>query len=162
MRNVIVGFSRPKRWNLLSWLIMKVQKANYSHVYIKFYSPSLDREIIYQASGLQVNFIGSKLFNEHHVTVHEFQFPVSDESHTNAMRFAVDKAGSPYSIKQLFSILLYLATGKVYFRDGRSAYVCSELIGQMLTEDLKIPVNKDLDLVVPRDIYEILLKEFYG
>jgi hypothetical protein len=101
MRTIVVGFSRPKKWNLLSWLIMKIQRTNYSHVYVKFYSNSLERELIYQASGLQVNFVGSILFYNHHLAVKEFELDVSDESHINALRFAVDKAGTPYSIKSL-------------------------------------------------------------
>ncbi len=162
MRTITVGFSRPKKWNPLSWAIMKAQGAEYSHVYMKFYSSSLERELIYQASGLQVNFVGSKLFNDHHLTVHEFQFQISEESHKKALQFAVDNAGKPYSIKQLFSILSYISINKPLFKDGRSAYVCSELIGQMLKEDLGIKVEQDLDLIMPKDIYQILLKEFYG
>lgn len=156
MKTIVIGFSRPKKWNPISWLIMKVQLTNYSHVYVKFYSNSLERELIYQASGLQVNFVGSVLFYNHHLAVKEFELDISDEAHMKALRFAVDRAGTPYSIKQLFSILAYQITGKVPFKDGRNAYVCSELIGEMLTGNLQIKVDKDLDIVIPKDIYKIL------
>ncbi len=88
----------------------------------------------------------------------EFPINVSDEVHKKALQFAVDKAGTPYSIKQLFGILIYMVTGKIIFKDGRSSYVCSELAGQMLNEDFGIGVSKDLDIIIPRDIYEIMDK----
>src|SRR5690349_251313 len=105
MKTIAIGFSRPKKFNILSWLIMKVQRTEYSHVYVRFHSDSLDRDLIYQASGLQVNFVGGTLFKDHHLTVKEFSLSVTDETYKNTLQFAVDKAGMPYSIKQLFGIL---------------------------------------------------------
>lgn len=161
MKRVVVGFSRPKKLNIVSKLIMKMQGTDYSHAYLMFRSESLDRNLIYQASGLQVNFTGSQLFYEHHIVVKEFELLVSDESYKKALQFAVDKAGSPYSIKQLFSMLWYMLTGHQVAGDGRQAYVCSELVGQMLLEDFSIDLDKDLDLVTPKDLFE-LLSEIYG
>lgn len=157
MRKVSIGFSRPTKFAILSWLIQTVQKTDYSHVYIKFYSSSYDRNIIYQASGLQVNFIGEQLFQEHHVVSKEFEFDVSEETYKKMMAFAIDRAGYPYSIKQLFNIAGYMITGKTLLsKDGRDSYVCSELASQMMEEDLKIPLDKDLDLITPKDVYVIL------
>lgn len=156
MKKVIIGFSRPKTFKVLSWIIQKVQGADYSHVYIKFYSDSLERELVYQASGLEVNFVGSNLFNSSHIIVDEFELEISDEAHKKALQFAVDKAGTPYSIKQLFGILIYMISGKILFRDGRSGYVCSELIGQLLQEEFNFVISKDLDTIIPKDIHNIL------
>jgi len=156
MKTVSIGFSRPSKWKLLSWIIRKVQGTDYSHVYLRFHSDSLDRDLIYQASGLQVNFVGKTLFEKDHIAVKEFDLQISDEAHKKALQFAVDTAGMPYSIKQLFGILVYSLTGKRVLQDGRSAYVCSELVAQMLSEDLGITITKDLDIVTPKDVYNIL------
>lgn len=158
MKKIIVGFSRPKKWNILSYLIMKFQRTNYSHVYVKFRSESLNRDLIYQASGLQVNFVGSSLFYEHHIVVGEFELEISAEIYKKTLQFSVDKAGSPYSMKQLFNILLYTFTGKSILKDGRNAYICSELVGEILSDNFKIVIDKDLDIVTPKDIYKILSK----
>ena len=158
MKTLIIGFSRPTTFKLLSWLIQKIEKTEYSHVYAKFYSSTINRQIIYQASGLEVNFVGSELFYKNHIAVKEFSISVSDEVYLETMRFAVDSAGMPYSIKQLFGILFYMLTGKVPVGDGRRGYVCSELMGQMLTQKLEKSVTKDLDLVLPKDIYNLLDK----
>lgn len=158
MKKVSIGFSRPKTFKPLSWLICKVQGTDYSHAYIKFHSDSLDRDLIYQASGLQVNFVGKTLFEADHIIVREFDIQISDAAHKKALQFAVDKAGTPYSIKQLLNILIYILIKKSPFEDGRSSYVCSELVGQMLKEEFGVEVSKDLDIVTPKDIYEIMDK----
>lgn len=157
MKKIYIGFSRPKKFAILSWLIRVVLKTEYSHVYVKFHSDTYDRNIIYQASGLQVNFVGEKLFDEKEIIVKEFEFDVSDDTYTKMMIFAIDKAGYPYSVKQLFDIAGYMLTKKVLLsEDGRNAYICSELASQMIKEDLKIPIDKDLDLITPKDVYIIL------
>lgn len=159
MKKITIGFSRPKKWNPLSYLIMKIQGTPYSHVYLQFESTSLDRKLVYQASGLQVNFIGSVLFQDHHMTVKEFELEISDEAHKKTLQKAVDLAGMPYSKTQLFDILIHHFTGKSVLKDGRSAYVCSELVAEML-KDLDIHMPEDLDVVEPKDIYEVLDKAY--
>ena len=127
-----------------------------------FKSESLDRKLVYQASGLQVKFVGSILFYDHNESVKEYELQISEETHKRLLQFAIDKAGQPYSIKQLFGIALYMLTDKVYLNeDGRSAYVCSELIGQIMVDVLGITVMKDLDLITPKDLYDILAS-IYG
>lgn len=161
MKKVVIGFSRPKKFAILSWLIRTVQRTEYSHVYLKFHSDTYDRNIIYQASGLQVNFVGEQVFNEHHIVVKEFEFNISDETYKKMMSFAIDKAGYPYSIKQLFNIASYMLIGKTILKeDGRSAYVCSEIVSQMMIEDLNIVINKNLDLITPKNVCIILESYF--
>ena len=157
MKTIIIGFSTPKKFKLLSWLICKIQKTEYSHVYLQYHSDSLDRDIIYQASGLQVNFVGKNLFDQDHVTIAEFTLEVPDDIYTRSLQTAVDKAGFPYSIKQLFSLASYLLFRKSLFEDGRSGYVCSELVGEMLQNEFGIKVSDDLDIVTPKDIFNILM-----
>lgn len=153
MKTIAIGFSRPKKWMPLAWLIQKVEKTDYSHVYIKFTSDKYKRNLIYQASGLQVNFVGEEVFKDHCEIVKECVIQISDETYTKMMTFAIDKAGYPYSIKQLFNIVIYMVTGKAHtLSDGRSGYVCSELAGEMLRTILGVLVEEDLDIVTPKDI----------
>lgn len=159
MKTIAIGFSRPKKTKILSWLIQKVQGTDYSHVYLKFTSEKLKRNLIYQASGLQVNFIGEQLFTEHCTVVKECKIDVCDDTYTKIMTFAVDRAGYPYSFKQLLNIAIYMITGKAKtFTSGREAYVCSELAGEILKNILKIAIEKNLDILTPEDIDKALEK----
>src|SRR5258708_2144045 len=108
MKTIKVGFSRPKAWFVpFSWLIRLCLKTPYSHVYIKTHSDSLNRDIIYQASGLQVNFVGNILFESKENIVKEFSLDISDEIYTNMMQDSIDIAGGPYSMWQIFNTLGY-------------------------------------------------------
>lgn len=157
MKTVAIGFSKPKKFMILSWLIRKLQRTEYSHVYIKFTSDKYKRNLIYQASGLQVNFVGEQVFKDHCEIVKECTLQIQDETYTKMMTFAIDKAGYPYSIKQLFNIVIYMVTGKTnILGSGRKAYVCSELAGEMLKTILNVAINKDLDIITPKDIDKAL------
>lgn len=157
MKTIAIGFSRPKTWKLLAWVIQTVQGTPYSHVYIKFTSNKYQRNLIYQASGLQVNFVGEQVFKDHCTVVKECIIQVSDETYDKMMTFAIDKAGYPYSLKQLFNILIYMATNKTdILSDGRSGYVCSELAAEMLKTILGIPITENLDIVTPKDVDKAL------
>lgn len=159
MKTVAIGFSRPKKWMPLAWIIQKVQRTDYSHVYIKFTSDKYQRNLIYQASGLQVNFVGEAVFKDHCEIVKECVIQVSDETYTKMMTFAIDKAGYPYSIKQLFNIVLYMCTGKAHILGtGRDSYVCSELAAEMLKSILNVPISEDLDIITPKDVDNSLEK----
>lgn len=155
-KTIVIGFSTPNKWKLLSWLIKILLRTSYSHVYLKFHSESLDRDIVYQASGLAVNFIGNHRFLDHHKVIREFKLNISPECHLSTLQFAVDKAGSPYSLRQLLGILIYMLCGIKPKGEDQNTYVCSELIGQIMQEKFNICVNKDLDLITPKDVYHIL------
>ena len=157
MKTIAIGFSRPKKFMILSWFIRKIQHTDYSHVYIKFTSDKYKRNLIYQASGLQVNFVGEQVFADHCEVVKECQLQVSDEIYHKMMTFAIDKAGYPYSLKQLFNIVIYTWTGKAHvLGSGRSAYVCSELAGEMLKTILNVSISEDLDIITPKDVDDAL------
>lgn len=156
MKTIAIGFSKPAKTKPLSWLIQKILRTEYSHVYVRFTTNS-GKNIIYQASGLQVNFVGEALFKEHCLIVKECEIDVSDEIFQKMMDFAIDKAGYPYSIGQLFNIVIYKLTGKAKtITSGRSAYICSELVGEILKLILGVKVDKNLDVITPSDIDKIL------
>ena len=87
--NLLVGSS-----DLITW-------SPVSHAYIKFYSESYDRWLIYQASGTKVNFIGETLFDSTELIYKEFELPASGQwLRLKPYNSAIDKCGLPYSILQ--------------------------------------------------------------
>lgn len=163
MRKLYVGFSRPKSGFVpFSQAIRAVLGTTYSHVYVKFKSDSFNRVLIYQASHLAVNFVGEDRFNDSAVTVAEFELDVSDETFKQTIQFAIDKAGVPYGMSQIFGILYVKALGlfgvkaKNPFPNGSGNYICSELVAQILKEIIGLKIEKDLDLIDPKEVYELL------
>lgn len=159
MFTIIIGFSRPKKWHLLSTLIMKVEKTDYSHAYIRIHSEKYDRDLIYQASGLAVNFMNIEMFNNHNNVIHEFEIEVSDETYLDIMRFAIDNVGIPYGSKELIGFglikLAALFNKKISnpFSNGTKTSVCSELVARILNDFVKLDTGNPDD-VDPAVLYE--------
>lgn len=136
---IVVGFSTTRKWHILSWLIRKVEKTPYSHVYMRFRSESLDREFIYQASHDDLNFMNMQTFMEKNVIIKEFPINVTAEEKRDIMRYCVDKVGIPYGSLQLVGAGLVRAA-RLWFnrqinnpwRDGEKTQFCMELVGRCL------------------------------
>lgn len=157
---IIIGFSTHRTFNILSEIIKKVEHTDFSHVYIKLFSTSLDRYLIYQASGLSINFCGQATFYEKNKDIAQFLIAVTAEQKKAMLQLAVDLAGKPYGMKDLIGIGLvrFLAFfGKKIknpFADGSKTYICSELAATLLVQ-LGIPFE-DLDSTTPKDVYDTL------
>lgn len=157
---IIIGFSTPRNFHILPWIIRKAEHTDFSHVYIKIFSKSLDRYLVYQASGLVVNFCGQDTFYAHHKDVAEFAIPVTPEQKIEILKRCVDLAGRPYGIKSLIGIgLVRLAAfigWKIRnpFMDGSKTYICSEIAATLLVM-LGFKFT-ELDSTTPRDVYDKL------
>jgi len=162
MARIYIGFSKAKGFKPYGWAIQKLLSTPFSHVYVKFYSKSYDRDIIYQASSSMVNFMSPAIVNRDHVMIEEFEFKVSDETMTQVVQFAIDHAGIPYGFKaavgmgivRICDLFGYKRSNP--FKDDGNTYVCSELAGAILVECLgeKLPV--ELDDLSPLEMYNYL------
>jgi len=155
MKTITVGFSKStKPFAVGSWLIRWYMGTEYSHVYIKFHSPSLERTLIYEAVGAGVRFIGLDRWQSHAQEVASFQLTLSDENYKRLMQFCVDNAGIDYGFFQNIGILVanVAKLERNLFNDGKN---CSEEIGEILELE-GFDIEKDFNLLTPKDIYEIL------
>lgn len=162
METIYIGFSRPKGlFEPFSWAIRLLQWTSYSHVYIRVHSESLNRDIIYQASGFQVNFIGLNRFKTKEIVIKEFPIQVNSETKIKMLQYCTDMSGVPYGILEIFGfpwVILNSAFGRHVnnpFSDGTKSFVCSEFVGDILKDvlgyDLPNPQNLD-----PKQIYQYL------
>lgn len=145
-----IGFSRPIKWKMFAWLIMKAYRINYDHVFISLNSAKYERELIYQASHTKVNFIGRILFLQDNLIIKEFEIDVTPENYKALMQFAIDNVGKPYGIKEAIGLgIVRLAEifGKKIknpFGDSGRTYICSELGGYVLKQFTNFK-NLDID-----------------
>lgn len=162
MRRIIVGFSRPKKWKPFAQLIMAVDGTNYDHVYIKLHSDTYQRDIIYQASGLQVNFMSTSVFTSENIVVKEFYVDVSDENYVKMMQFCIDNAGKPYSVKEILGfgwIKLAKVFGKTVsnpFKIDGNEWVCSILADYILENFADKDIPGDYEDADPPVIFNAL------
>jgi hypothetical protein len=163
--NIVFGFSRPITSYLpppfFAWAIMLVDGSNFSHSYIRFHSDSYDRDLVYQASGLRVNFIGLPLFQSQEVIVKEFTIPVSEATKMKVVQFAIDNVGIPYSLGAALGILAVkiaaLAGRKIKNPISQQGYFCSELAAIILEDYLGADFTSDqVKCMTPTDVYNYL------
>lgn len=153
MRKLIVGFSKPKSfWKPFAWLIRLYEQTEFSHVYIKHYSEKYDLDLIYQASGSQVNFMSRKQFDSHALSLYEYAFDVTDQEFDSYMKWAIENAGAPYSLKKIFEILFK----KDIWPTEEPQWVCSVLVGFAIKS--KADPGFNWQMATPKDLKELCVK----
>lgn len=157
-----ISFSRPKKWKPFSALIRWIDDSEFSHVSVSWYSDRLEREIVYQASSVMVNFCEGKHFAETHEIIEQLEIEMEPETEKRVIQWAMDRAGIPYSIKQCFGILWVKIMQKIGikvknpFNNGRTLYICCELAAELLELEFGYKFSEDLDLLTPKSLYNIL------
>jgi len=155
MEKITIGFSKSKKkLPIGSWLIRAYLGTSYSHVYLKFYSESLNRTLIYEAVGSGVRFIGSKAWGEHAEEVKSYTIEIKKCNQVRLLQYCVDNAGLDYGYGQNVGIVIadVCNLDKNPFAKGLN---CSEVLGDILKlEGYK--VEKDANLLTPLDIDKIL------
>jgi hypothetical protein len=159
---ISIGFSEHNG-NFLSKIICFVLGTKYSHVYIR--RQSKYGEYVYQASGLQVNFMNIATFLSSNTIIEEYEFNLTPEQNAKALQFGIKYAGRPYNLKALFQIsamLICVRLGrKVNFKgDGDSSFICSELGEAFCKEVLELDIPVDQDFISPKDLEPYIAK--YG
>lgn len=153
---ITIGFSRPKNRFLpvASYLIRAYQQTSYSHVYVRFYSESLNRTLIYEAVGKGVRFIGLPQWTKHAEELKSYTLQVKKCNAVTLLQYCVDHAGVEYGFWQNVGVILadLLNLKRNPFRKGKN---CSEALAEVLAlEGYKLP--KDPNLMTPKDIEELL------
>lgn len=151
-----VGFSKHRGFAPLGWLIMRCEGTNFSHTFVRVRSESLNRNLIYQANGSGVFFIGQEMFDRSNQVVEEYEIEVSDAAKVKFLQWAVDSSGKPYGHLQLVGLGM-MRLAKLFglriknpFGNRDSAYVCCELVVEAL-ETLGLAGPADLDNVDLQD-----------
>lgn len=161
-----VGFSTPyDQTELLGWIIRTVEKAPYSHTYLCWYSNYFDKKIVYQASGLEVNFVSLDRFQEQNKVVAEFVLEVPDSKEKEISRYCLEVLGTPYGIRHLIGLglvklwkLLFNKTIRNPFRDRKNSEICVECVAKVLIDILKVDIGEDIEEMGLHDLYRVLEK----
>ena len=158
MKKLVIGFSKPKKFKPFAWLIMKCDKAPFSHGFVKFKSDSWGTEFIYQSSGHKTNFMGGKAFRQINLIVEEYQLEIDQETEAQVGRLCVEREGRPYPVMQVVGKgLVKLGFKKNPFSNGDEMSDCIEECAAILSTGLGIPVPLDMDSVGVMDFRNWLL-----
>ena len=150
MKDVIIGFSKPNTFKIGAKIISMYEHTEFSHVYLRVYTPFADRHIVYQASHGYVNCLTYDNFKAGNDIVAEFIYEVKDEKCRNIIQYCMDHLQTPYSYLGLVEIAckkLFKIKG-----DGDKGFVCSELAARAMPEFYR----GDPDLADPKDLFNAL------
>ena len=156
INTITIGFSRPKGqlFPIGSWLIRLHQRTPYSHCYLRFYSESLNRTLVYEAVGGGVRFVSKSLWDEKAEELESFTLQVKKCNATTLLQYCVDYAGYEYGMMQNIGLFLANVFGwkSNPWKSGKN---CSEAIADLLEME-GYEFGKSNDLVSPKDVYEVL------
>lgn len=158
MEKIYIGFS-SHNGSILSGLIKKVEGSEFSHVYIRKISKY--GEYVYQASGLQVNFMNIDIFKKHNSIIEEYEFDLPDDKKDDLIAFFIKYAGAGYATSNLFRILAMLAAERVGIHldlkgDGDQTFICSELGAFFCESILEIQIPENIDFITPKRLNPIV------
>jgi hypothetical protein len=155
IKTITIGFSKSKKILPIGSLILRAYMGTpYSHVYLKFYSETLNRELIYEAVGSGVRFIGTKQWEKHAVEVDSFEVDLINGNYVSLLQYCIDHTGTDYGVLQNLGVPL-ASIFKLDSNPFQSGTNCSEEIYKILLLS-GYSNTKKKDLVTPKDIHRIL------
>jgi hypothetical protein len=157
MANIYVGFSYPIEFKLGAYAIKSWSGVDYSHVYIRFESSNTKvPSNVYHAAHGMVHFIEFENFKKNNRVIKEYTIELSDEDRLDILIECMYLSGEGYGytelIKILFTDLVYGALNKNLITSNSRGYICSELVGKLLIDKLKLSFSKPTHLLKPVDI----------
>jgi hypothetical protein len=161
MAIITVGFSSPIEKKIGAESIKFYLGTDYSHVYVKFKSESLNRTMIYHAAHGMVHFIEEANFLKTNKVIKEYTLEISDELLIKLKQRCIDLAGIEYGFDELPKIVINdicINLNIKYKVVDSKGYICSELVADILEETLEVKFNKPKNLITPKDIDTYLEK----
>lgn len=158
MPKINVGFSKNKM--MISKLIRWIERTEYSHVYLRLHIPQLSRNVIYEAVGSNVRFVGESTWSFNEV-VEEYEWEVSEEEYKQILQFAIDTAGKHYGLGSMLGLGIVRVASCLGitlsnpFSDGSKNFVCSELAAIIMK---KYFFNIQQDNIFPKDVNNVCKK----
>ena len=155
MTDLFIEFTRPSGAKPISWAIRMIQGTPYSHVRFRWIN-SMGVEIIYEASGSRVKFIGPLAASSMKVdTVASVGYTLDRTQYRKLVEVCMTYAGVTYGTLQLIGIglaqLFHLKKNPL--SRGTKQQVCSELVGRVMEEVLGQKIPLDWDMAGPKEIY---------
>lgn len=162
-RTLRIEFTQPigKRFPILSYGIRAIQQTEYSHVRLRW-TNSTGKDIIYEASGNHVKFVGTLAQKDHKVKIIKYYELDLDTTHYRGLiDLCMEYAGVEYGKLQIVGILLatIFKLDRNPLANGKYSQVCSELVGRFLEEVMGYNLDINLDIAGPKQIDEFLFRK---
>jgi|DEB0MinimDraft_6_1074348.scaffolds.fasta_scaffold113056_2 hypothetical protein len=153
---VIVEFTNPVKFSWVNWLVRKVEGTDYGHVRLRVVME--DHSYVYEANDTNVRLLGQMKMKMNPVEVlHSYTLSLSEEQEKE-FPVLLEFAGLEYGYKQLIGILLQRKWKLKWnpLNRGREHQICSEFVAIFLMNVMGYYIDKDIDILSPKDIKRFL------
>ena len=144
--------TRPKKTNIISSLIMLVEKTNFSHC------GWLHETVVYESIAHGCVATDSEQFLKKNkivlsISIKDMFKDITAAEINKALRYANDNLGTRYGFLTLFfGIPLNKLFGTTFFSDGAKSMICSEFFCRIFEKRFRRIFNKPLDMVTPMEL----------
>lgn len=162
MTNIIIGFSKPKKFSLHGFIIEKIDNSQFDHTYLRFNLDQIERNVVFQSIAVGVQLVSESEFEGLCTPVEEYQLQISEQQFLTMLQFCFDKAGKPYGLLDVVGLgiskILYKLglKKKNPFFEGDATYFCSQLVAQCLDNIDPTDFQLDADDISPGDLRNLL------
>jgi|SRR5271165_6696541 len=162
MKNIIIGFSKPKKFSLHGFIIEKIDNSQFDHTYLRFNLDQIERNIVFQSIAVGVQLVSEAEFQGLCTPVEEYQLEISDDQFLILLQFCFDKAGKPYGLLDVVGLGISKILAKIGiknlnpFYEGDATYFCSQLVAQCLDNIDPMDFKLNADNISPGDLRNLL------
>lgn len=163
---IYIGFSTPKAFNPVSWIVRKLTKSNASHTWVMYFDEDLDMYVVMEAHELGFRILPFKRFSDKNkiVAIIDPVWPIcnySDRS-SDGLVFLSKFLGSGYDWLGLIGNAIVILGEWLHLRwhnpfKSKNSMFCSEANVRML-QIVKYPGAEVLipDDISPQDLLDLL------
>jgi hypothetical protein len=157
VKQVCIGFSRPKNWKPYAEAIMWVDKSNYDHCYLEFLNSDWGVSLIYQSSGLRTNFMGEEYFDSINIEVEKYEMNLPDDVINKLGKLCVQREGRPYGVVEVIGKALVILAFLIFRKKIKNPFKTSDT--DCITE-VSVLISQGLGIDVPIDMQTVTVKPF--
>lgn len=157
MKTIFVGFSAPSSFMIGAWLISKWMNRPYSHAYVRFTNKDEGLPCtVFESSHGMVHYEEFGNFKQSNMVVKEYAITIDDYVYHALQVNCIHLCAQPYAYLELLKIFwadsVFAVTKKEIYTSDVKGYICSELVGTLLTQNLGIKFPKPTYLLKPSDV----------
>jgi hypothetical protein len=140
-------------WAILSPVIMRVQGTDFSHCAIAVTDENY--ATIFHSEWPVGYCVDMKEWSKTYKIKHHFMFTVDDKTAVYMMHWLANQVRKPYSIAQLFLILMnkYLPRYCTQWTNGDYMDICSEFSASFMEKFFNVDIKKPDDLIDLNDVF---------
>ena len=149
MKQFYIQLTRPnKGFKALSWLIRKILRTDYSHVIVRWFGAKDKVEIVWEAAGSSIRFLGPIAHDKKYVVIKEYAVDITPTEYSKLIEYTHKYAHVDYGKLQLIGMLIarIFKMKKNILSKGEAEQVCSEAVAGLLkfVKGWDIDINMDV------------------